>query len=183
MKKFSALLVLLLAGICVSAQTISFGKKGLLINDMHISEKWQLSEFISALGKPERSTSSGYDKIHIYDKGIVLFSINNNNPGESVTELRVYFNLPLAEDRINVQKTFSGKATFNKIKLSKSFTTDKMLKSLKGKDWVGGVGLGYVPNYYNYNYTTGLMKVFFQFNESDTELIYFSFWRKQELKK
>jgi len=45
MKKISALSVLLLAAIFVSAQTVTINKKGLLINDVPISKDWTLSEF------------------------------------------------------------------------------------------------------------------------------------------
>lgn len=164
MKNLITLSALLLIGIFVSAQNITIGTKGAVLNKTTVSENWQVSNFITEIGAPERNRE-GFNKTHTYDKqGMVVFEkMINKQPTGTLSEFQMYYHVATPTE-VTPTGIFSGTLTFNDLKLTKAISYEELLKHTEG--WT----LGKSYSLHSYRYTYPGISVFFQFNDDETEL-------------
>ncbi len=163
MKKFSSLLVFPLTIFISFAQNISLNNKGLFINDVSISESWQLSVCKSVLGEPERTHKKAY--IYSYDnKGIEVFegSVKKKATGK-LSEIQFHFSV--SDTSAYAPKgLFSGKFTINEVTVSKATSYNELLPLLK--DWEKTK----TYSLHNFKYVSSFIYIYFRFNDAETEL-------------
>jgi len=181
MKKFIYLFALAIISFSFVGDNSPFKiavKKGaIVINKVNVTKDWNLSTFQNVLGSSSRSRD-GYNKTHTYDDyGFVLFEpMKDKKPSGIISEYQIYFSAPEANE-VTPKGTYSGTVLVDKLKVTASLTAATMLAKLK--KWKK------TDSYMEHSYrmaNSGLY-IYFQFNDSDSQLIKMSIGPDKQGKK
>jgi hypothetical protein len=145
--------------IVVKKGTFSIDKKAVNVD-------WALSNFKAALGEPDRAGGT-YNKVHVYDKKCisVFEGYNNTEPSGIVKEMKIFYKVVDEGEYVPTGDGFTGTIKVDKLLLTKDLTPDVMktkLKKWKETD-------SFMDHCFRMS--DGRLYIYFQFNESETELV------------
>lgn len=165
--RFSFFLLSLLSFVAVVAKPISVKVKNgkFSINSVNVSQTWKSASLLNSLG-PTYKVFIGANKVYTYsDLGIVVFESKDKEEGSGyISEIQFYLQLPEANS-VTPTSPYTGNITIEKLAVINVLSWEQVKDKLKKYRHTQSV----LSNNYRLAYK-GLY-MYFQFNETETQLI------------